>query len=92
MIDGIDQGLVDRADVIGAHFQTDGATLILADVFICFIYCFDHLKCLCNTFYGLSALVDCWSSTFVRRIIYKFLNICPFDYTAFAVRGKTGIP
>ena len=25
-------------------------------------------------------------------IIYKFLNVCPFDYTAFAVSGKVGIP
>ena len=26
------------------------------------------------------------------RIIYKFLKVCPFDYTAFAVNGKVGIP
>ena len=26
-------------------------------------------------------------STF-RRIIYKFLNVCPFDYTAIMVSGK----
>ena len=24
----------------------------------------------------------------LRRIIYKFLNVCPFDYTAVAVSGK----
>ena len=24
------------------------------------------------------------------RIIYKFLNVCSFDYTAFAVSGKVG--
>ena len=29
---------------------------------------------------------------FIRRIIYKFLNVCPFDYTAFAVSRKFGIP
>ena len=23
-----------------------------------------------------------------RRIIYKFLNVCPFDYTAVVVSGK----
>ena len=28
---------------------------------------------------------------FIRRIIYKCLNACPFDYTAFAVSGKVGI-
>ena len=59
------------------------------------LYIFDilffHFTCLCNNFYGLSALVGCWSSAFIRKIIYKFLNACPFDYTAFAVSGKVGI-
>ena len=32
-------------------------------------------------FYDLSAFVGCWSLVSVRRIIYKFLNVCPFDYT-----------
>ena len=40
----------------------------------------------------LSTSVGCWSSAFTRRIIYNFLNVCPFDYTAFAVSGKVGIP
>ena len=39
-------------------------------------------------FYDLSGLVDCWSSVSIRRIIYKFLNVCPFYYTAVAVSGK----
>ena len=39
-------------------------------------------------FYDLSALVGCWSLVSIRRIIYKFLNVCPFDYTAVAVSGK----
>ena len=39
-------------------------------------------------FCDLSALVGCWSSVFIRRIIYKFLNKCPFDCTAVAVSGK----
>ena len=25
-------------------------------------------------------------------LIVKFLNVCPFDYTSFAVSGKVGIP
>ena len=61
-------------------------------LYIFLIYCFCHLTCLCNNFYGLSALVGCWSSAFIRMIIYKFLNVCPFDYTTFAVSGKVGIP
>ena len=44
--------------------------------------------CLCTTFYDLSTLVGCWSSVSIRRIIYKFLNVCPFDYTAVVVSGK----
>ena len=28
---------------------------------------------------------------FIRRIIYKFSNVYPFDYIAFAVIGKVGI-
>ena len=39
-------------------------------------------------FFYLSALVGCWSSVSKRRIIYTFLNVCPFDYTAVAVSGK----
>ena len=31
---------------------------------------FYHLRCLCNDFYGLSALVGWWSSVFIRRMIY----------------------
>ena len=30
-------------------------------------------------FYDLSALVGCWSSVSIRRIIYTFLDVCPFD-------------
>ena len=60
-------------------------------LYIFLIYCFYHLTCLCNDFYGFSALVGCWSSAFIRRIIYKFSNVSSFDYTAFAVSGKVGI-
>ena len=60
-------------------------------LYIFLIYCFYHLTCLCNNFYGLSALVGCWSSAYIRRIIYNFFHVCPFDYTAFAVSGKVWI-
>ena len=60
------------------------------------LYIFDilfyHHTCGCSNFYGPSALVRCRSSTFIRRIIYKFLNVGPFDYTAFAVSWKVAIP
>ena len=48
--------------------------------------------CLGITFYDLSALVDCWSSFSIRRIIHIFFNVCPFDNMAVEVSGKVGIP
>ena len=39
-------------------------------------------------FYDISTLVGCWSSVSIRRIIYKFVNVCPFDNTAVAISGK----
>ena len=48
--------------------------------------------CLGITFYDLSALVDCWSSFSIRRIIYNFFNVCHFYNMAVAVSGKVGIP
>ena len=53
-------------------------------------YCLYHLICLCNDLHGLSALVGCWSSVFIRRI-YNFLNVYPSDNTAFAVGWKVWI-
>ena len=41
---------------------------------------------------GLSALDGCWSSVFIKRIIYKFLNVRSFDYTASVINVKVGIP
>ena len=52
-------------------------TIILLYMFVYHIFMSD-----------LSAWVGCLSS--VRRIIYKFLNVCPFNYTAVAVSGKVG--
>ena len=43
---------------------------------------------MCTTFYDLSALVGCWSSVSFRRIINKFLGVCPFNKTAVVVSGK----
>ena len=48
--------------------------------------------CLGITFYDISTLVDCWSSFSIRRIIYIFFYVCPFDNMAVAVSGKVGIP
>ena len=58
------------------------------DVPIFFIYFYITIYVCVPHFYDLSVLVGCWSSVSIRRIIYKFLNVCPFDYTAVAVSGK----
>ena len=41
-----------------------------------------------HIFMTFSALVGCWSSVSMERIIYKFLNVCPFDYPAIAFSEK----
>ena len=56
--------------------------------FFCSVYLYITIYVYVPHFYDLSALVGCWSSVSIRRIIYKFLNVCPFDYTAVAVSGK----
>ena len=60
----------------------------LMDVSIFFILFYITIYVYVPHFYDLSALVGCWSSVSLRRIIYKFLNVRPFDYTAVAVSGK----
>ena len=63
-------------------------TLMNAPIFL--IYFYITIYVYVPHFYDLSALVGCWSSVSIRRIIYKFLNVCPFDCTAVAVSGKVG--
>ena len=41
---------------------------------------------------SISTLVGCWSSVYIRRIIYKSLNAGQFNNTVFAVSGKVGYP
>ena len=46
---------------------------------------------MCIDFYDLSAWCGCWFGVYIiRRFIYKFLNVCPFDHTAVAGSGKVG--
>ena len=41
-------------------------------------------------FFYLSAWVDFLFVVYIRRFIYKFLNVCPFNNTAVAGSGKVG--
>ena len=54
--------------------------------FLCLIY---HL-CFTCIFYYLSAWGCRWFVVYIRRFIYKFLHVCPLDYTAVAENGKVG--
>ena len=54
------------------------------------LYNIYHLCFTCIDFYDLSAWGCCWFDVYIRRFIYKFLNVCPFDYTAVAGSGKVG--
>ena len=55
--------------------------LIYYYISLCMFVCVQH-------FYDLSGLVGCWSPVSPRRIIFTFLDVCPFDYTAVVVSGK----
>ena len=52
------------------------------------IYNIYHLCCTCIDFYYLSTSGGCCFVVYIRRFIYKILNVCPFDYTAVAESGK----
>ena len=60
----------------------------LMDDSVFLIYFYITIYVCVTHFYVLSALVGCWSSVSIKRIIYNFLNLCHFDYTAVAVSGK----
>ena len=49
------------------------------NIYIFLLYYIYHLCLTCNDFYDLSAWGGCWFVVYIRRFIYKFLNVCPFD-------------
>ena len=59
-------------------------------LYIFLLYNIYHLCFTCIDFYDISTLGGCWVVVFIRRFIYKFLNVCPFDYKSVARRGKVG--
>ena len=54
------------------------------------LYYIYHICFSCIYFHGLSAWGGCWFVVYIRRFIYAFLNVCPFDYTAVSGSGKIG--
>ena len=75
-----------------ARFQPGGAKPALFGCHYIFflLYHIYHLCFTCIDFYDLSDWSDCWFDVYIRRFIYKFLNVCPFDYAAVAGSGKVG--
>ena len=63
---------------------------IQMSLYIFLLYYIYHLCFTCIDFYDLSAWTGCWFVVYIRRFIYKFLNLCPFDWTAVAGSGKVG--
>ena len=61
-------------------------------IYIYLLFYIYHLCFTCNDFYYLSAWGCCWFVVYtcIMMFIYKFLNVCPFDYTAVAGSGKVG--
>ena len=59
-------------------------------LYIFLLYNIYHLCFTCIDFYDLSAWGGCWFVVYIRRFIYKCLNVCPFDYTAVVGSGKVG--
>ena len=57
-------------------------------LYIFLLYYIYHLCFTCIDFYYLSAWSGCWFVVYIRRFIYKFFNVCPFDCTADAGSGK----
>ena len=49
----------------------------LMDVPLFLIYFYITIYVCVPHFYDLSALIGCWSSVSIRRIIYNILNVCP---------------
>ena len=59
-------------------------------LYIFLLYHIYHPWFTCIEFYDLSAWSGCWFDVYIRRFIYKFLNVFPFDCTAVAGSGKVG--
>ena len=60
-------------------------------LYIFLLYNIYHLCFTCIDFYDLSASGGCWFVVYIRRFIYKFLYVCPFDYMTVAGSGKVGL-
>ena len=63
---------------------------IRLSLYIYLLYNIYYLCFTCIDFYDLYAWGGYWFVIYIRRVIYKFLNVCPFDFTAVAGSRKVG--
>ena len=75
--------------LVGAPSATDLSSLSDGRSIACpiwmtlYIFLIDNIYyvcCTCIDFYVLSALGGCWFVVYIMWFIYKFSNLCPFDY------------
>ena len=59
-------------------------------LYIFLLYYIYHVSLRVSIFNDLSAWDGYWFVVYIRKFITKFLNVCPFDYTAVAGSGKVG--
>ena len=58
--------------------------------YIYLIYNIYHLCFTCIDFYDIAAWSGCWFVVYIKRFVYKFLHVRPFDYTAVPGCWKVG--
>ena len=81
-------GLLQPSDLSSLSAGRSIACPIRMSLYIFLLYHIYHLCFTCIDFYDLSAWSGCWFDVYIRRFIYKFLNVSPFDYTAVAGVGR----
>ena len=80
-------GLLQPSDLSSLPDRRRIACPIRMTLYIFLINNFYLLCCICIEFYDFSTWGGCWFVVYIRRFIYRFLDVCPFDYTAVAGIG-----
>ena len=83
-------GLLQPSDLSSLSAGRSIACHIRMSLYIFLLYYINHLCFTCIDCYDLFAWGGCWFVVYIMMFIYKFLNVCPFDYTAVAGSGKFG--
>ena len=76
--------------IVGDSYGHKLSSTIRMSLYIFLINNIYYLCCTCIDFYDFFAWGGCWFVVYIRRFTYKFLNVCPFDYTAIVGVGRLG--